>query len=63
LLEGAVVIFDSADGGIIGCLLLNAQQLASGSLPQEIFWKLCYMDPPDSFRSSPNPQASPPRQK
>ncbi len=62
-LEGAVVIFDSADGGIIGCLLLNAQQLASGSLPQGIFWKLCYMDPPDAFRSSPNPQASPPRQK
>ena len=62
-LEGAVVIFDSTDGGIIGCLLLNAQQLASGSLPQEIFWKLCYMDPPDAFRSSPNPQASPQRQK
>ena len=61
--EGIVVIFDSTDGGIIGCLLLNAQQLASGSLPQEIFWKLCYMDPPDAFRPPPNPQASPPRHK
>jgi hypothetical protein len=49
--EGIVVIFDSADGGIIGCSLLNARQLASGALPQELFWKRCYMDPPDAFRS------------
>jgi hypothetical protein len=61
--EGIVVIFDSADGGIIGCSLLNTQQMASGSLPEDIFWKLCYMDPPDAFRSPANPQASPPRQK
>jgi hypothetical protein len=61
-LEGAVVIFDSADGGVIGCSLPNAQELAGGSLTQEIFWKRCYMDPPDAFQSS-NPQASPPRQK
>jgi hypothetical protein len=61
--EGIVVIFDSADGGIIGCSLLNTQQMASGSLPEDIFWKLCYMDPPDAFRSPTNPQASPPRQK
>jgi len=48
--EGIVVIFDSADGGIIGSTLLNTQQLASGSLPQDTFWTLCYLDPPDAFR-------------
>ena len=54
-LEGAVVIFDSADGGIIGSTSLNAQQLARGSLSQDSFWKLCYLDPPDAFRSAPKP--------
>ena len=61
--EGIVVIFDSADGGILGCSLLDSRQFSTGSLSQENFWKLCYMDPPDAFRSPPNPQASPPRQK
>lgn len=54
-LQGAVVIFDSADGGIIGSTSLNAQQLASGSLSQDSFWKFCYLDPPDAFRSAPKP--------
>jgi hypothetical protein len=51
--EGVVVIFDSADGGIIGSTLLSVQQLASGSLSQENFWKQCYLDPPDAFQASP----------
>jgi len=62
-LEGIVVIFDSADGGIIACSLLNSRQFANGSLAQEAFWKLCYTDPPDAFRPPPNPQAPPARQK
>jgi hypothetical protein len=48
--KGIVVIFDSAHGGIIGSTLLNAQQLASGSLPQDTFWNLYYLDPPDALR-------------
>jgi hypothetical protein len=48
--EGIVVIFDSADGGIIGCSLASARQLASASPPQEASWNQCYMDPPDAFR-------------
>jgi hypothetical protein len=48
--EGIVVIFDSADGGIIGCSLASARQLASASPPQEGLWNQCYMDPPDAFR-------------
>jgi hypothetical protein len=54
-LDGIVVIFDAADGGIIGSTLLNVQQLASGSLSQDDFWKHCYLEPPDAFRPPPNP--------
>ena len=54
-LEGIVVIFDAADGGIIGSTLFDVQQLASGSLSQDNFWKQCYLDPPDAFRPTPNP--------
>lgn len=54
-LDGIVVIFDAADGGIIGSTLLNVQQLASGSLSQDNFWKQCYLDPPDAFRPAANP--------
>lgn len=54
-LHGIVVIFDAADGGIIGSTLLNVQQLANGSLSQDTFWKQCYMDPPNAFQSAPSP--------
>jgi len=56
--EGVVVIFDSADGGIIGATLANVQQMASGSLSRDNFWKQCYLEPPDAFRSPPKPQPS-----
>jgi len=54
-LDGIVVIFDAADGGIIGSTLLNVQQLASGSLSQDNFWKHCYLEPPEAFQSKPKP--------
>jgi len=54
-LDGIVVIFDAADGGIIGSTLLNVQQLANGSLSQDNFWKHCYLDPPEAFQSAPRP--------
>ncbi len=53
--EGVVVIFDSADGGIIGSTLSSAQQLAAGSLSPNDFWKQCYLDPPDAFQPKPKP--------
>jgi hypothetical protein len=53
--EDVVVIFDSADGGIIGATLASAQQMASGSLSRDNFWKQCYLEPPDAFRQAPNP--------
>jgi hypothetical protein len=51
--EGVVVIFDSADGGIVGATLANVRQMASGSLSPDNFWKQCYLEPPDAFQSSP----------
>ncbi len=53
--EGAVVIFDSADGGIIGATRANVQQMASGSLSRDNFWRQCYLEPPDAFQSPPKP--------
>lgn len=49
-LDGIVVIFDSADGGIVGATLASAKQYAEGALSSDNFWKECYFDPPDAFR-------------
>ncbi len=49
-IEGIVIIFDSADGGIVASKLSTAQEFANGSLSTEAFWNKCYMDPPDAFR-------------
>jgi hypothetical protein len=53
--EGVVVIFDSADGGMIGATRANVQRMASGSLSWDNFWRQCYLEPPDAFQSPPNP--------
>jgi hypothetical protein len=53
--EGVVCIFDSADGGIIAATRANVQQMASGSLSRDNFWKQCYLEPPDAFQSPPKP--------
>jgi hypothetical protein len=50
--QGIAVIFDSADGGILGCTRASAEKLADGSLSQDSFWKSCYLDPPDAFQPS-----------
>ena len=51
--EGVVVTFDSADGGIVGATLATLKQMMAGSLSRDNFWKLCYLDPPDAFQPSP----------
>ena len=53
--EGVVVIFDSADGGIIGATRATVQQMGSGSLSRDSFWKQCYLEPPDAFQPPPRP--------
>jgi hypothetical protein len=48
--EGVVVIFDSADGGIVGTTLAGVKQFAANELTPEAFWKQCYFDPPEAFQ-------------
>ncbi len=48
-LEGVVVIFDAADGGIAAATSANIQKLTSGALKNEAFWQQGYLDPPDAF--------------
>jgi hypothetical protein len=53
--EGVVVIFDSADGGIVGATFETVKQFAAGDISPENFWKQCYLDPPDAFQESRKP--------
>jgi hypothetical protein len=45
--QGIVVIFDSADGGLVASTVSSAQEFASGSLSPEAFWKSSYADLPE----------------
>jgi hypothetical protein len=47
---GVAVIFDSADGGIVGATLDSVQQFANGALPAASLWQQCYLDPPETFQ-------------
>jgi hypothetical protein len=53
--EGVVVIFDSADGGIVGTTLTILKQFTAGALSPESFWKQCYRDPLEAFQESGKP--------
>jgi hypothetical protein len=53
--EGVVVVFDSADGGLIAATRANVRQMASGSLSRNNFWRECYLEPPDAFQSPAKP--------
>ncbi len=52
-LEGVVVIFDAADGGIAAATSVNIQKLSSGALNGEAFWQQAYLDPPEVFAPAP----------
>jgi len=47
--EGVVVIFDAADGGIVGATLADIQKLSSGILKRDAFWAQSYLNPPEAF--------------
>jgi len=53
--EGVVIIFDSADGGIIAGTVSSVQQFASGTLSRDAFWKVCYLDPASAFQPNRTP--------
>jgi hypothetical protein len=51
-LAGIVVIFDSADGGMIAATLLTLQQWKAGTLSDAALWHQCFFDPPETFTES-----------
>ena len=53
--EGVVIVFDSADGGMIGATLQDLKQFSGGTLSADDFWKHCYLDPPEAFKLSGKP--------
>ncbi|MGA7768306.1 MAG: hypothetical protein WCA27_19040 [Candidatus Sulfotelmatobacter sp.] len=51
-LAGIVVIFDSADGGMIAATMATLQQWRAGTLSDSALWHQCFFDPPETFESS-----------
>jgi hypothetical protein len=51
-LAGIVLIFDSADGGMIAATLATLQQWKAGSLSDAALWHNCFFDPPETFTAS-----------
>jgi hypothetical protein len=47
--EGVVVIFDAADGGIVAAPIAAIEKYSSGGLARDAFWAQAYLDPRDAF--------------
>ena len=52
-LEGVVIVFDAADGGMAAATTAVLERLTTGRLPDAAFWKQCWLDPPEAFKKSP----------
>lgn len=50
-LQGIVLIFDSADGGMIAATAPALQQWRAGMLTDSALWHKCFFDPPESFEA------------
>jgi hypothetical protein len=48
---GVVLIFDSADGGMIAATLSTLQQWKAGKLSDAALWHQCFFDPPETLSS------------
>jgi hypothetical protein len=48
-LSGIVLIFDSADGGMIATTFATLQQWKAGKLSDAALWHQCFFDPPETF--------------
>ena len=53
-LAGIVLIFDSADGGMIAVPQATLAKWKAGTLSNSAFWRSCYFDPPETFLASGN---------
>jgi len=51
-LAGVVVVFDSADGGMIAATTPTLQQWRAGTLTDSALWHKCFFDPPETFDSA-----------
>jgi hypothetical protein len=51
-LFGVVLIFDSADGGMIAATLPTVQAWKAGTLSDSALWHQCFFDPPETFNVS-----------
>ncbi len=51
-LTGIVLIFDSADGGMIAATMVALQQWKAGVLSDSALWHKCFFDPPETFDST-----------
>jgi hypothetical protein len=51
-LDGIVIIFDSADGGMIAATLPALQQWRAGTLSDAALWHKSFFDPPETFDSA-----------
>ena len=51
-LAGVVVIFDSADGGMIAATTPALEQWRAGRLTDSALWHKCFFDPPETFDSA-----------
>src|SRR5437868_7436378 len=47
--DGVMLIFDSADGGMMAATLPALQQWKAGRISNDALWRQCYFDPPDTF--------------
>ena len=51
-LAGLVLIFDSADGGMIAATVGTIRKWKAGGLTDAALWHQCYFDPPETFTIS-----------
>jgi hypothetical protein len=54
-LAGVVLIFDSADGGMIAATFPSLEQWKAGKLSDAALWHQCFFDPPEAFTSASSP--------
>ena len=51
---GVVLIFDSADGGMLAATMPVLQEWQAGTISDEAMWRRCYFDPPQLFDATPD---------
>jgi hypothetical protein len=51
-LSGIVLIFDSADGGMVAATFASIRQWKAGALTDSALWHQCFFDPPETFSAT-----------